>query len=306
MQDQATLTRHAAEAADSARARLAAGFNTETARKDALYFVARAYTALRDLAHVQGLRTYDLPFDLHQYRSAKHAAMLGTALGAQVEALAELRGEIRAAAIVAKVKTKTAEQIRKDVESKTCQVCGRPIFAEAGVIAHHGYTRPWEGVQTASCPGARELPFEVDRALLAREIAGLEDAVADAAQRAADIEAERAPLAVSWKTKQENPNWRALPAAKRGFVDRYVKLGRPVTRETFEAVEAEFKASNRLGPHQTLSYGGFDALKRSALRTAQQRLAGLRADLATQQARYDGWRQTHRAGGAGEPVWVAL
>ncbi len=47
---------------------------------------------------------------------------------------------------------------------KTCQCCGRLIGAKAGLIAHHGYHRPrdWH-VQTASCMGARRLPFEVAR-----------------------------------------------------------------------------------------------------------------------------------------------
>lgn len=43
----------------------------------------------------------------------------------------------------------------------TCQVCGRTIKAKLGVIAHHGYTRPyWDHRQTASCAGARYVPYE--------------------------------------------------------------------------------------------------------------------------------------------------
>lgn len=45
----------------------------------------------------------------------------------------------------------------------TCQICGRPTKAKSGVIAHHGYKRPnlGSGWQTASCPGARHLPYEI-------------------------------------------------------------------------------------------------------------------------------------------------
>ncbi len=45
----------------------------------------------------------------------------------------------------------------------TCQICGRPIKAKNGLIAHHGYKRPnrGSGWQTASCMGARFLPYEV-------------------------------------------------------------------------------------------------------------------------------------------------
>lgn len=44
----------------------------------------------------------------------------------------------------------------------TCQICGRIIQAKTGLIAHHGYTRPnrGSGWQTASCWGARHLPYE--------------------------------------------------------------------------------------------------------------------------------------------------
>lgn len=46
-------------------------------------------------------------------------------------------------------------------ETNTCQICGRTIKAKSGLIAHHGYKRPQWGWQTASCMGARHLPYEV-------------------------------------------------------------------------------------------------------------------------------------------------
>jgi hypothetical protein len=47
-------------------------------------------------------------------------------------------------------------------EPKThCQICGREIKSKAGLIAHHGYQRPGDGWQTASCFGARYAPYEV-------------------------------------------------------------------------------------------------------------------------------------------------
>lgn len=42
----------------------------------------------------------------------------------------------------------------------TCQICGRPILAKTGKIAHHGYKRPGNGWQTQSCMGAKHLPYE--------------------------------------------------------------------------------------------------------------------------------------------------
>ena len=58
-------------------------------------------------------------------------------------------------------------------ERMHCQCCGRAILAKLGTIAHHGYERPDYGYQTASCMGAKELPFEVDRKVLGRLIVAL-------------------------------------------------------------------------------------------------------------------------------------
>src|SRR3990167_3204690 len=44
---------------------------------------------------------------------------------------------------------------------KGCPVCFRPIAVVAGRMAHHGYTRPEIGFQTASCEGVRFKPLEV-------------------------------------------------------------------------------------------------------------------------------------------------
>lgn len=59
--------------------------------------------------------------------------------------------------------------------ARTCQICGRPIHAATGTIAHHGYERPGNGWQTQSCPGAKHLPFEQSRDELTKRIANLKD-----------------------------------------------------------------------------------------------------------------------------------
>lgn len=63
-----------------------------------------------------------------------------------------------------------AKEAKKAV-TRTCQICNRPIFAESGVIAHHGYTRPGGGYQTASCYGARAPAWERSRDRLGQYIA---------------------------------------------------------------------------------------------------------------------------------------
>jgi hypothetical protein len=58
-------------------------------------------------------------------------------------------------------------------ETATCQVCGRAIKASTGLIAHHGYRRPYHmGSQTSSCEGARYVPYEVSCDRL-HEVAGM-------------------------------------------------------------------------------------------------------------------------------------
>lgn len=59
----------------------------------------------------------------------------------------------------------------------TCQICGRPIKANTGKIAHHGYRRPGDGWQTSSCYGARHLPYEVSCAALQAYIPMVETAL---------------------------------------------------------------------------------------------------------------------------------
>lgn len=44
---------------------------------------------------------------------------------------------------------------------KTCPCCFRAIAVVSGTMAHHGYQRPGQGWQTASCPGIRFKPLEV-------------------------------------------------------------------------------------------------------------------------------------------------
>jgi hypothetical protein len=67
----------------------------------------------------------------------------------------------------------------------TCQICERQIEAAHGLIAHHGYERPHlgSGIQTASCFGARRLPWQIDREALADWLGVLADKIEDARKR---------------------------------------------------------------------------------------------------------------------------
>ncbi len=58
---------------------------------------------------------------------------------------------------------------------KTCSVCFRAIAVVGGTMAHHGYTRPEMGWQTASCQGIRFKPLEVSSEGLQWLIAALRE-----------------------------------------------------------------------------------------------------------------------------------
>ena len=58
-----------------------------------------------------------------------------------------------------------------DLVRKTCACCFRGIAVVAGTMAHHGYTRPGYGSQTASCMGISFAPLEVSDAGLRALIA---------------------------------------------------------------------------------------------------------------------------------------
>jgi hypothetical protein len=81
----------------------------------------------------------------------------------------------------AEMNTQTAAEVG------TCQVCGRTIGAKTGMIAHHGYQRPYEGWQTASCEGARYLPYEISCDRLREVIETVQTFIASQEEALADF-----------------------------------------------------------------------------------------------------------------------
>lgn len=65
-------------------------------------------------------------------------------------------------------------------QASTCQICGRPIKSNTGVIAHHGYKRPGNGWQTSSCMGARHLAYELSCDMIPTAIQSIEDFISSA------------------------------------------------------------------------------------------------------------------------------
>lgn len=166
----------------------------------------------------------------------------------------------------------------------TCQVCARKILANTGVIAHHGYQRPYEGWQTSSCMGARHLPFETDRAILGRyieTITGLRNRLEESKRK---VIAEECEVSFSY-----------TDYSKRRFGGKPEKVTVRVTRNTFEAVRAEHKNG-----FDRSSVYSFDTLKKWSVDELTTRINFLNSDIRESQARFDGWKKTHEWK---EPNW---
>ena len=89
----------------------------------------------------------------------------------------------------------------------TCQICARTIKLKDGPnLAHHGYQRPGSGWQTASCWGARELPYEVSCDVLKRWVIELAKQ-RDAARGRAEGTVEKLYLKVAsdWRKARHDP-----------------------------------------------------------------------------------------------------
>jgi hypothetical protein len=186
--------------------------------------------------------------------------------------------------------SKTAiAQAERDAKAMTCQCCGRGILAETGHIAHHGYQRPGMGWQTASCFGALALPFEVSRDVLGDYITAISERIESTAARRARIANEQA--AIAWSYREKGSKRTLL-----GYDEKTVH----VTRETFAAAHAEYVEARAYAPHPEPT---FDSLKKQKLAALDGELTHLRRHLAEQQARYDGWTQTHKRDG---DRWVAV
>lgn len=273
-----------------AQAALAAGFTTKAARKAATEELGRAYDEARNAIQSALLATerdaegrmaldksalyYDLPYQLNHWR-AKHAeavkavvsADVGAPLVAIIDRLVALRAEIVAAPELPKPPTKKAIRAETEVRG-TCQICARPIGIKAGVIAHHGYQRPGGGWQTASCYGARALPFEQSRDTLGKWIVACVDNVASHTAHAAAIRSETAPATLTVM----DVYGRARPYA--------------VTRETHAWVQGIAAAANKLSRRAICTW---EERRDACAATESREAAGWAAERTRQQARFDGW-----------------
>jgi hypothetical protein len=174
----------------------------------------------------------------------------------------------------------------------TCQVCGRGILANKGVIAHHGYQRPGSGWQTASCGGAKELPFQVSRDALAKEIANAEVYVEQRIAFLAALKAEEVKVVWTYTDySKPHPKYGKSSAGQTTV---------HISREEFPAAFEVYKAVRR---YRDAVDPNFDSLKASEMKRVVATIEGTKGYIAQQQERFNGWKQTHERR---DGQWVAL
>lgn len=162
-----------------------------------------------------------------------------------------------------------------DAGKSTCQICGRPIMAKTGRIAHHGYQRPGMGWQTSSCEGARELPFEVSRDALGHHIDALAVRRATMVEMIGKVDREEVAVRVSYTVHQRDRfnQWEKVPV--------YVN----VTRENFDAMRAE-----HVNGFRTAMLHSFEDVKKTRLRYLRAEVHQLDEYQARQSARFTDWK----------------
>jgi hypothetical protein len=274
-----------------------AGFTSEAARKDAIDFLNRAYDILVkeginyalwsqrtrgetswiwDNETAENLYVKHNVPDLHVW-APKHAALYA-AYPAQVKFASVLRADrdaIKAVALVARPKSKTRELAEaRNAVAKTCQICGRPILAETGKIAHHGYQRPGHGWQTASCYGARQLPFEISRGALGTYIKLIQGQLEALEIKLGEVKGEHRAIQVNYNTGRYNGRF---PITGTFYA----------TRDTYIASRDEHR---KLAYHWSSIAEKFDDVKDAEVRSIERQIRETKRYILEQQARYDAWK----------------
>jgi hypothetical protein len=197
-----------------------------------------------------------------------------------------------------------AEKAAKTASAKTCQCCFRPIFAESGVIAHHGYERPGQGWQTASCMGARHLPLEAAHDRLDDLICRLEARLSSLGETLGILKLVsrdqnlRHPVPLIYTSKSTAPS-----AYERRHGRRHGEKRVMATRGSWETDYAAY-VEDRL--HRPSTEPTYDRLLGAEIGRIEQQITFVNIDLGECRKHRANWKQTHRAGGEGEAVWVAL
>lgn len=196
------------------------------------------------------------------------------------------RREITPAETAANAAAKKA----REAAAMTCQCCARKFLANLGTVAHHGYERPGTGWQTASCMGAKYLPFEVDRDKLGMMIEAMTRQLAGMKKHRAEVKADKVGIDREWKVREKVEGSSYSQEVRKSFT---------FTSRNFNEPDA-IAAQRKIG-----IYGDWHDFKKSELASRDRKIKNLTDYIAECQARYDGWKQTHRWG-AKSKTWMPI
>lgn len=230
-------------------------------------------------AFVRG--AHGVPFALKRAEKAKDLIEYATFIRVALLPLSELLATAKPL-IVKKQnlpKVKTARELEREAKTMTCQCCGMKYRANTGLIAHHGYERPGNGWQTASCFGARHLPFEVSRDRLGEMIEHLKTFRRGLRLSLTEAEKEMYPLPL------EYPDYSVK-------ADRFGKrpvIAFHVTRKNFDNKKIEHAEGFR----RSIKHKTFDSVKFNDIEHRKAQIKSVTRDINASQKRYDNWTQTH-------------
>lgn len=177
----------------------------------------------------------------------------------------------------------------REAAAMTCQCCGRKHLANRGWIAHHAYQRPGDGWQTASCMGAKALPFEVDCTKLGELIAILKSRRISMIDIRHAVKTEIHPITLTHSFIDWQSSGRM--GYKRDRVERTAKF--VVTRANWNSVyNAEDNSEIFDGKYGR--WESFDVVKANDLAYRDTMIANITDHINEQTKRYEGWKQTHK------------
>jgi hypothetical protein len=180
------------------------------------------------------------------------------------------------------------EKDEREKKAKTCQICGGKYLAEKGLIAHHGYQRPGWGYQTASCYGARYLPFQESRDRLGEWIERLESMLVDAEKELKFV--KTSPELVLTGTRGAyggNKHTMKVKVTADNFDEMLADMDKALRDKiTDKYASTDFNAgSNHYGNKRS-----FDQLRKIMVANAESQVRAIKSDLEMQNRRYDGWK----------------
>ncbi len=186
-------------------------------------------------------------------------------------------------------------QVDRSTLTMTCQCCGGAFLANTGKMAHHGYKRPGYGWQTASCMGARFVPFEVDRAQLGKMIDAMRAHLKGMKAHRAAIAGETQPISFDHKTPFIGPVGPSYEHGSFRMTDNgWGRKVWPTVDQTFEVTRESFAAFKE-GPGRSSTYGqDYEAYKAAHVAGLDREIKNMVDHIALEAKRFNGWKQTHR------------